>query len=64
MTPRMAAYKLVDVATDPRASTAARRAAWTGLLKFAGESIELDDLNERVERLERDADERKKEGGR
>lgn len=43
---------LVKVASDPSAPHAARVSAATALLRFSRESIELDDLAERVEAIE------------
>ncbi len=47
-----AVQTLMKVASDPAASHSAKVAAATALLKFSRESIELDDVVERVEALE------------
>jgi hypothetical protein len=49
----MAVANLTRIANDPSAPHAARVSACTALLKFSRESIELDDVMERVEGLER-----------
>lgn len=50
----MAVNNLAKISTDPSAGAAARVSASSALLKFSRESIELDDLAERVENLERE----------
>ena len=52
-----AVQTLMKVASDPAASHSAKVAAATALLKFSRESIELDDVVERVEALEQAATE-------
>lgn len=48
----VAVQVLAKVMTDPAANNAAKVAAASAVLKFGRESIELDDLVERIERLE------------
>ncbi len=48
----MAMANLIKIANDPSAPFMARVAASTAVLRFGRESIELDDLAERVESLE------------
>ena len=55
----MAVQTLAKISTDQSAPHAARVSASTALLKFSRESIELDDVVERVEALEQDMKERK-----
>ena len=55
----MAVQTLAKVASDPNVPAAAKVSASTALLKFSRESIELDDVVERVEALEADMKERK-----
>ncbi len=55
----MAVQTLAKISTDQAAPHAARVSASTALLKFSRESIELDDVVERVEALEADLRERK-----
>ena len=55
----MAVQTLAKVASDPNVPAAAKVSASTALLKFSRESIELDDVVERVEALEQDMKERK-----
>ena len=55
----MAVQTLAKISTDQSAPHAARVSASTALLKFSRESIELDDVVERVEALEADMKERK-----
>ena len=43
---------LLRIMHDPKATSSARVSAATNILKFARESIELDDLAERIDRLE------------
>ncbi len=43
---------LLRIMHDPKATWSARVTASTNILKFARESIELDDLAERIDRLE------------
>lgn len=43
---------LLRIMHDPQATSSARVSAATNVLKFARESIELDDLAERIDRLE------------
>jgi len=43
---------LLRIMHDPKATWSARVSAATNVLKFARESIELDDLSARIERLE------------
>ncbi|MBL0869345.1 MAG: hypothetical protein IBJ18_02075 [Phycisphaerales bacterium] len=50
-----AVQTLVKVMAESNVNAAAKVAAATALLKFSRESIELDDLAERIERLERNA---------
>ena len=50
-----AVQTLMKVASDPAASHSAKVAAATALLKFSRESIELDEVVERVEALEQAA---------
>jgi len=55
---------LARVMADPRASNAAKVSAATALLKFSRESIELDDLAERVAAIEQQVNANKPyEGG-
>ena len=54
----LAVQTLARVMTDESAPTASRVAAATSMLKFARDSIELDDLADRVEALERSAKEK------
>ena len=54
----MAVQTLAKVASDPNVPAAAKVSASTALLKFSRESIELDDLAERVEALEAELKER------
>ena len=54
----MAVQTLAKISTDQSAPHAARVSASTALLKFSRESIELDDLAERVEALEAELKER------
>jgi hypothetical protein len=49
----LAVQTLAQIMTDPNSPPASRVAAATSVLKFARDSIELDDLAERVEALER-----------
>lgn len=54
----LAVQTLARVMTDETAPVASRVAAATSMLKFARDSIELDDLADRVEALERSSKER------
>jgi hypothetical protein len=49
---------LLRIMHDPKATWSARVAAATNVLKFARESIELDDLAQRVVKLERASEDR------
>ncbi len=53
---------LVQIMADKDAQNGARVSAALGLLKFGRESIELDDVVERVEKLEADTAAREKAG--
>ncbi len=55
----LAVQTLAKISNDQSAPHAARVSASTALLKFSRESIELDDVVERVEALEADLKERK-----
>jgi hypothetical protein len=54
----LAVQTLARVMTDETAPVASRVAAATSMLKFARDSIELDDLADRVEALERSGKEK------
>ncbi len=54
----LAVSTLAKVASDPNVPAAAKVSASTALLKFSRESIELDDVVERVDELERRLKER------
>jgi hypothetical protein len=54
----LAVQTLAKVMTDESSPPASRVAAATGILKFARDSIELDDLADRVEALERSGKEK------
>lgn len=58
-----AVQTLVKVMAESNVNAAAKVAAATALLKFSRESIELDDLAERIERLERSAPDNNNTGG-
>ena len=51
-----AVHALAKIMSDETATHASRVSAATSLLRFSRESIELDDLAERLEALERQAD--------
>jgi hypothetical protein len=59
----LAVQTLAKVTTDTDAPHAAKVSAASALLRFSRESIELDDVVERVEKLERDAVARDEKGG-
>lgn len=48
----VAVATLLRIMHDPKATSSARVSAATNILKFARESIELDDLAERIDKLE------------
>jgi hypothetical protein len=57
-----AVQTLVQIMADKDAQKSARVTAALGLLKFGRESIELDDMVERIEKLEADTAAREKAG--
>ena len=57
----LAVHALAKIVTDGSVQASARVSAASALLKFARESIELDDLADRIDSLERDAERKQRD---